>query len=129
VNHVTAVGAGDVGEQLTSTVSDAASITRYGLFDAVLSFPDVSVQATLDQHARDALRPDPQVTIRATPAAIAEETPEPWTAFDVGDTVNVRLAGDTPLLQRTGRMRVTSFTVEVDDTGAERFTGADLEAA
>lgn len=126
-NYVTAYGAGEAGAQLIEVVSDAASIAEYGLFDVSLSLTDVSESATLAQHAQDALRPEPQTTYRVTAVEFGDSLPVPWDEFDVGDTVRIRLAGETGLLQSDSSAMVTGFTVVVDENGVERLTDITME--
>lgn len=129
VNHVLAFGAGSGDAQLVSAQSDAASIAEYGLFDASASFSDVVVQATLDQHALDMLRPAERRTFRVEVASSTGngelETPSPWDGFDVGDTVALNLR--TTHLTYTGRALVKSFTVAIDADGVERLSALDFQ--
>lgn len=126
-NYVRAVGAGEVGSQLTSVMFDEDSIEAFGLHGLALNLTDVSEQATLDQHALDALRPDPRTIYSCTPVRFGDNLPVPWEDFDVGDTVLLRLRGDSPYMRSTTRCRVTSFQVTIDDTGVESLTGMTLE--
>lgn len=127
VNHVLAFGAGDGDAQLSLTVSDAGSIATHGLLDTVITHTDVSVPETLLQHARDALRPSEQRTLRVEVSSLMESAPRPWDDFDVGDLVSVHVRGGSPALSYSGSARVTAFTAEVDVDGVERLTGLDLE--
>lgn len=127
VNHVVAFGAGDGDAQLRTAVGDAASIAAHGLLEVVITHTDVSEEATLLAHARDALRLTEQVSVRLEVAALQENTPRPWDDFDVGETLTLVLRGRTPVLRRSGSYRVTSFTVRVGDDGVERMTALDLE--
>lgn len=127
VNYVRAYGAGEAGAQLTSTKWDEPSILAYGVHATDLTLTDVTEQATLDQHALDALFPDPRITYACSPAALATALPVPWEDFDVGDTVTLRLAGTHPYLQGDLRCRVTAFRVTVDVDGVERLADLTLE--
>ncbi len=127
VNHVLAFGAGDGEAQLHLSVSDPGSIALHGLLDTTITNPDVSITSTLEQHARDALRPTEQRTLRVEVASLVETAPRPWDDFDVGDLVSVHIRGGGPALNYSGSARVTAFTVEVDVDGVERMTGLDLE--
>lgn len=127
VNYVVAIGAGEVGSQLYSEQYDGASMDAYGVFQVNLSLTDVSDQATLDQHALDALRPEPRRIYACTPVRFGANLPVPWEDFDVGDTVVLRLRGEAPYLADTQRCRVTGFQVTVDDSGVEALTGLTLE--
>lgn len=128
INHVLAFGAGDGEAQLQATVGDDASQQAHGLLEVVITHTDVSDEATLLAHARDALRPSEQVAVRLGPAALEESTPLPWDDFDVGQTISMVLRGRTPVLNRSGSYRVTAYTVQVDVDGVERVTALDLEA-
>lgn len=127
-NYVVAVGAGEVGSQLYSIQSDVASMEAFGVYQVNLNRTDVSEQTTLDQLALDALRPDPRTIYSCTPVRFGENLPTPWEAFDVGDTLWLRLRGEAPYLTATIRCRVTAFQVTIDDSGVELLTGLTLEA-
>lgn len=127
INYVTAYGAGDVGSQITSTQSNAASISGYGLFDSVQSFSDVELQATLDQHALDAMEIEPVRVYKFNPVRFGPNLPSPWDDFEVGDFVTFKLAGSTPYLQTTKVGRVIAYTVEVETEGVEFLTEIVLE--
>ncbi len=127
VNYVRAYGGGEAGAQLTSTVWDEPSIRAYGVHATDLTLTDVTEQATLDQHALDALFPDPRVTYSCSPAALASSLPVPWEDFDVGDHVTLRLAGTHPYLQGHLRCRVTAYRVTIDADGVERLADLTLE--
>ncbi len=129
INHAMAFGAGSGDTQLVATASDAASIALYGLVDAVASFSDVTVEATLSQHALDMLRPNERRTFRVEVATSTDNgelyTPSPWDDFDVGDTV--RLGIRTDALTYEGTALVKSFTVTVDADGVERLASLDFQ--
>lgn len=129
VNFVTAFGAGDGDEQLVATASDPASIAAYGLVDVSQTFSDVIEQATLDQHARDLLRPEERRTFQVEVSSSTGNgelvTPSPWDDFDVGDTV--RLSIRTSALSYTGRALVKAFTVTIDANGTERLSALDFQ--
>lgn len=127
VNHVLAFGAGDGDAQLRLSVSDPESIATYGLMDATITHPDVTDAATLEQHARDALRPAEQRTFRVVASSLQDGCPRPWDDFDVGDVVGLNIRGTSPALTYAGDARVVSFTVTVDVDGVERMTNLDLE--
>lgn len=129
VNYVLAFGAGDGDSQLYLSIGNGDSIAEHGLLEAVITHTDVSEESTLTAHARDALRPTEQVSVRLDAASIQANTPRPWDDFDVGQTMSIVLRGQTPTLRRTGSFRVTSFTVKVGDDGVERMTALDLEPA
>lgn len=128
VNYVNAYGAGDAGSQIISFKINTASVDAYGLYQVTLNLTDVSEQATLDQHALDALRPEPQVTYTCIPVRFGDNLPTPWEDFDVGDTVMLRLRGEAPYLRDQQRVRVTGFQLTIDADGVESLTGLSLEA-
>lgn len=131
VNSVRAVGAGDGDDQIRAVVSDAGSIAVFGISDVAISFPDVVVASTLEQHARDYLRPVEERTFRVHVAADIRGAdllvPAPWDDFDVGQTVRLNIRGVSPVLDYTGPALVVSFTVEVDADGREKLVGIDLQ--
>lgn len=128
VNFVTAFGAGDGDAQLRRYVWDQPSIAAYGLVDAVVTYTDVSDAGTLEAHARDALKPREQVATRVEVASLTAAAPRPWDDFDVGQTVTLNLRGRSPVLQRSGTVRVTSYSVRVDEDGVERLSSLDVES-
>lgn len=122
VNSALAFGAGDGEAQLVAAAKDEDSIDRYGLMETSRSFPDVVEQATLDQHAREMLRPEERVTFRVRPALTA---PRPWDDFDVGDSVRLNIRTEARTF--VGRALVKSFTVTVDENGTERLSSLDFQ--
>lgn len=133
-NGVTAIGAGD-GEagQLTSRKTDAASIATYDLLEMQASYTDVSVQATLDQHALEALAPAPVRTYSVSPIASGDGegeiyVPRLWRDFDVGDIVRLTIHNGANQADDV-QARVTEATIAIaDDTEAEQLVGLTLEA-
>lgn len=127
-NAVIALGAGDGAEQLRHRIVDEASAEVYGLFDQVITHPDVIIPETLQGHAQAALRLTPPRLFRVSVAGVVGTpgVPAPWDGFDVGETVTLDLRGAAPVLQYSGPARVTSFTVRVDADGVERVTRLDL---
>lgn len=116
VNSVIAIGATPEGSEtpLIAFAEDAASIGEYGLHEKTLSLTDVSVQATLDAHARAALSPEP---VRHFTASVAGQglagprVPRLFDDFDVGDAVWVELRGESPNHQARGYAVVTEAVV------------------
>ena len=125
VNRVTARGAEDADTTPSVVVSDVASIVAYGMHEAVVSLPDVFDTATLEQHARDALRPEPVTTMALIPAPVLG--PSPWDDIDVGELLTVRLAGASVQLQGVFSCRCTGMQVTVDSSGLESITGLTVE--
>lgn len=129
VNHVLALGAGEGPEQLVAVATSPASIAEHGLYDAVLAHVDVSLAATLQGHADDALRADPRRTVsgRAARAQVdGAHVPALWDDFDVGDNVPVVVRHDAPAASYDGRAVVTSVRVDVDAAGREHIAALEL---
>lgn len=124
-NDVIAIGALDQGEEgqpgkpLVSTFDDAASISEYGLWGAVVNYSDVSVQETLDAHAEEAVEASPPViySVRPLPSTMGDDRPVPrlWDDFDIGDTVRLTLRANAPFDVIAEVVRVTSVTLSVSD--------------
>lgn len=133
-NAVTATGAGDGDAKLVSRKTDAGSIATYDLLEAEIAFSDVSIQATLDQHAQEHLRPLPGATITIAPidggAAVAGGTyvPRLWRDIDVGDVGRVTIHDGATVWDNV-HVRLTEATIEISDTSAaaESLTGLVLE--
>jgi hypothetical protein len=129
-NSVIGFGAGDGDEQLRVVRSDAASIAALGLYDGAVTHADVIMEDTLAGHALDALRvTEPRlfrVTVAAPVASATAYVPEPWEDFDVGDTLELDLRGESAPLQYTGPALVQAFTVSIDAEGTERLYSLDL---
>lgn len=129
-NSVRGFGAGDGAEQLQVVRQDTASIAALGLYDGTVTHPDVIVEDTLGAHAQDALRPtEPRlfrVTVAAPVASSTAYVPEPWEDFDVGDSLELDLRGESAALQYNGPAMVQGFTVSIDAEGTERLYSLDL---
>lgn len=129
INRVLALGAGDGDAQLRAVAEDLESQAIYGVWSATVSFSDVTIAATLEQHAREALRPAPRTTytIRPTPRSVVEDdegdsVPMLWDDFDVGDTIAIRARDDFRFdpakdLDVDTAAVVISATVAVSDDG------------
>lgn len=114
--HVDAMGAGEGDARLIGDVENPQLFGVYPLLDAVESATDVSVQATLNDKARQRLsrgsRPITLPSIHVDPAA------EPTVgSYVVGDFAQVR--GGYGLLQVSDLYRITQVTMTADNTGRE----------
>ena len=101
---------------LTVTVTDAASITRYGRYDVFESRTDIADQATLTERAREKLRITPVRILQFTPDP--KLAPAPFTGYFLGDTVRFaanRNALDIPEMTP----RVQSIEIRIDSSGNE----------
>lgn len=133
-NDVLAIGALDDETQapLTAHTGDPASIAEYGLWGAVVTYADVSIQGTLDDHAAEALEADPPrvFTVRPLPTRVADagRAPRLWEEFDVGDTVRLTLRSNAPFDVTGAVARVLGCTVQIaDDSETERLTEIAFE--
>jgi hypothetical protein len=118
-NRVVARG----GEGTVPAVAeDAASILANDLYEDEVSFTDVTVQTTLQQHADAELRANPIKTFTFDPGPTG---PMLWDDFDVGDIVGFRIENGS--LIETGTGRVTSASVSVGNGGAESLSKIVLE--
>lgn len=133
VNYVFALGETDAesGVQLTATATDASSIANYGRWGEVVSFVDVSEQATLDAHAEEALETEPRKVYAVQPIASgivdSVRAPRLWDDFEVGDAVRLSIAdGGVDVFDLD--VRVLSAAVAISDDGEiERLEGLELE--
>lgn len=108
---------------------DLGSVATYGLYDTVVSRTDITLDTALTQAATDAVIEEQVHTYDVTPSSFMESCPVPWDDFDVGDALKVQLRGATAPMIFEGNLLVSSFTVEVDESGVERWTQAKLETA
>lgn len=121
VNKARVLGA----DGLTAEASDAASITKHGLWMTLEQALDVNQQATLDAKASALLRPDPVEIVQFAPEpSIA---PQPWVDYWLGDTVAVRSRFGSLDFERDAR--VNGITITVDDNGNEVSHELTFEAA
>lgn len=114
INRVRVLGQdGAVAEQ-----EDLASIDRYGLYMVTVSATDVVETDTLNDRARDALRPHPVRVIEFTPDPTL--APQPGTDYWLGDTVSfhARRGSFNDELQ----VRVNSIEISEDENGGETHT-------
>jgi hypothetical protein len=117
VNLAIALGAQDpnTGLTLTATEADDVSQAKWGVYERQESFSDVSVLATLNQHAAEMLRPDPVETVTFDPDV--DTAPWPWEDYWLGDTVAYRFETDAGRV--AGTTRVLGVEIELDDQGNE----------
>lgn len=121
-NEITGFGwtPGGGVDPLTATESTPASVAKYGRYEAVEQFGDVTngmfLEALLAEEA--ALRADGRELVTITPATGDEKrvVPRPWREFETGDTVQVR-AGAALRGGFTGLQRVYGFGYSIDDEG------------
>jgi hypothetical protein len=125
--NVDAIGAGEGDIKLLATVSDPGLLGIYPMLDDVVSFTDVSEQATLTGHARKRLAQG------ASPVVIPNVEWDPSLepvigSFLAGDIVTVR--GGMGIAQLDGPFRITTIEVTVDDAGGEtgKLSFAGLES-
>lgn len=129
-NIVTGIGGSLTGaDGIVSTKTSPGSVARFGRYEAI----DSSATGLTDQAFLDAIVSDevtrsawPSTIVNVTPAtsdALADgtkrgRTPQPWTDFDLGDTVPV-YASAALRGGYAGQMRVYGFTVNISDENVE----------
>lgn len=124
---IDAIGAGEGDLQLIATVSNPALINVYPMLDDVVSFIDVSIRKTLEDHARKRLRQGESPIV--LPEVEWNPSLEPVVgSFKTGDIVTVR--GGLGVAFVNSKFRVMEFSVSVDDSGGEegKITFAGLES-
>jgi hypothetical protein len=119
VNTVRALGT----STLNSEQIDEDSAGRYNYFQQVLSATDVSEQATLDDKALDALRPDPVMVtgFRGDPA----RCPRPWDDFWIGDTIRCNIDDGAVQQQLETRVQTVDLALDDSDNVSELIVGID----
>lgn len=135
LNFVTTTGANmGEGAALYSQRSDAASIAAYDLVEDEVAYATVTEQATLDQHAADALEPAPKNVYSFAAAPSSAQPGEPyvprlWRDFDVGDVCRLTILHGRVSCKNVP-VRVTSATVAIaDDADAEQLASIVFEEA
>lgn len=113
INVVTVIGANG----LYVTVTDAASIARYGKWPLQVSASDVTELATLTAKAQALLRPSPVRTVEFAPEFGLPSCPVPFDDFNVGDTVPFYARRDA--LAEDVSVRLNGLRVVVDEDGSE----------
>jgi len=115
-NSVTAIGGGD-GEDLPLQVAqDPAGLSSRPLLETVLALSDVTVDATLVEHAKRAITRGSEPMVTLSVAVFADEIPV-LGSYDVGDQVFVR--GTYGYVSLSNWFRITSIAVQVATTGSE----------
>jgi hypothetical protein len=120
MNDLTVIGAAE----LESRQQDATSQTQIGLMQGRTNFADITNLAYLDALAQEELqyRLQPRELVSFVPVNL---TYEPWTHFNVGDTVPVYIgAGARGGFE--GIMRIYGFTVNINDEGVEQLSNLIL---
>jgi hypothetical protein len=123
INTVRALGA----SSLVSEQTDADSASRYNYFQQVLSATDVAEQATLDDKAMDALRPDPVMItdLKGEPAIC----PRPWDDFWIGDTIRANIDDGAVQQQLETRVQTVDLALDDSDNVTELIVGVDPGAS
>jgi hypothetical protein len=115
-NEVTSLGSGQGASQLLGIDTDTTSQGQYQLMETTTSYIDVSIQATLDDHAQadvDLMKDahdNPQMSVLLTSDVAFD-------SFTVGDTV--RVVVETGFISINKSYRIATKTVAVADTGLE----------
>lgn len=120
-NDVIALGAIDseTQEPIVSEAVDATSQSEFGGWGSVISYSDVIIQSTLDDHATESIDAEPPViyNVKPLPTSTDESGSAPrWLVdFDVGDTVRLTLRANAPYDVSGAEARVNSCTIAVSD--------------
>lgn len=100
--------------QIHTVEENSASITAYRRRRAVRQHPEITAQTFLDAILDDdiAWRKSPRESVEVFP--VKDLAPDPWTDFDLGDTITVNVGAD---LRGgfTGLQRVYGWEIEMGD--------------
>lgn len=122
LNRFTSASGAAGGGRQAKPYEDAASITRYGLFEDEAAYSDTTDATLLQVQAQSQVKPDPIRTIQVTPTA---DAPLLYTDFNVGDFVRIRILwGADDLFEWA---RVIAATLVVDKDGLEQLGALTLE--
>lgn len=121
VSHVDAVGATpeDGTEPILGSASDTVRLASMPRLDDVISFTDVSVVGTLDDHAQTRLNRGKE-PINLPSVRVQSTSDTPLGSWVVGDNVTVR--ANEGIISIDGRYRITEYSVSVDDAGGEEIS-------
>lgn len=119
-NELTAVGAGEGDDMLTSLAADPAQLDAYPLLQDVTTHKSVTRRSTLNGHARADLAVRKQPVDLLTVEVVADDPDSRVGAFVPGDEVRVRT--NEGFVAFDAACRVQSYGVTVDGEGAERVT-------
>ena len=115
-NSVDVIGAGDGDDLKIRTASNPASLAFRPLLESVASFSDVSVDATLDEHAGRIVtrgsNPIETLSLVIYPDAIPN-----LGSYVIGD--QIKIMGDYGYLSMSNFWRIVSLAVTVSPDGAE----------
>lgn len=119
INAVRALGA----STLVSEQIDIDSANRFSYFQMALPAPDIAEQITLDDKARDALRPDPVLitALKGDPALC----PRPWDDFWIGDTIRANIDDGAVQQQLETRVQTVDLALDDSDNVTELIVGVD----
>ncbi len=117
-NRVTAVGAGEGSEQISSVAADASSLNLFPLLEEQVAFKAMQDRSFIVAKAKDELkrRNDPIQTVVANIVSIDPDAK--LGSFIVGDDLTVSVKQGYVNLQ-SKRMRVMSYDVKIDENGKE----------
>jgi hypothetical protein len=118
INHATVTG--QEGDATTpgpapQVVQDAASIAKWGLYEATLALSDVTQAGTLLERAQALIRPDPGRTVTLSPDPT--QAPQPWDEWWLGDTIGYLV--DEGALVDAGTARPVALEITLDESGNE----------
>lgn len=129
-NLIDALGAGETVNLLIGTAADTTEIGTYPLLEDTVSYPDVSVVATISAHAQAELTAR-RLPVETLPTLVAHGTTDLQIGgFRTGDELEVRTQNAGGFLSIDSLYRIAAWNVAVDDNGKETisFTFAPTEA-
>ena len=116
-NHVDAIGGGDGDDLPIQTAQDPTGMATRPLLESVLSLSDVTVEATLLEHAKRAITRGSEPMLQLEVLVFPDQRPV-LGSYIVGDLVKVRGSYGYIDLEDAW-FRITSINVSVADDGAE----------
>lgn len=129
-NLIDALGQGSLTALLIGTAADTTELGVYPLLEDTVSYPTVSVPATLNAHAAATLA-SRRLPVETLPTLVSHGTTDLQIgAFRTGDELEVRAKDTTGFISLDSLYRVAAWTVSVNDDGKETiaFSLAPTEA-
>jgi hypothetical protein len=116
-NHVDAIGGGDGEDLPIQTAQDPTGLSSRPLLETVLNLSDVTVEATLLEHAKRAITRGSEPMVQLDVLVFPDQLPV-LGSYVIGDLVKVRGSYGYIDLDDSW-FRITSINVSVSDDGSE----------